>query len=142
MPTLSLPGMIRLMRPVLAFVLVLALAAPAFAQDDAEKADRQEPTPAYERQLLRLSEIMGAVHYLRGLCGGEGENWRDDMAALLEAEAPSPERRARLVSRFNRGYHGFAASYSNCTDSALVILDRYMTEGAELAQDIANRYGT
>ena len=43
-----------------AAVLIIAISAAAFAAAD---------TKPYDDRLLRLSEIFGAVHYLRELCG-------------------------------------------------------------------------
>ncbi|MEO8667237.1 MAG: TIGR02301 family protein [Bauldia sp.] len=98
--------------------------------------------PAYDPQLLRLSEILGSVHYLRRLCDAkEGNLWRDQMQALIDAENPDVERRARLVDRFNRGYQGFRSVYRTCTPAATVAIDRYMNEGAKIARDITARYG-
>ncbi|MFC6490166.1 TIGR02301 family protein [Nitratireductor sp. GCM10026969] len=95
----------------------------------------------YDAQLLRLAEVLGSVHFLRTLCGEENGGWRAQMEALLEAEEPSPERRARLVARFNHGYRSFAAVYTTCTDSAMRAIDRYMQEGETLAGEIVMRYG-
>ena len=68
---------------------------------------------------MRLAEILGALHYLRALCGAnEGQKWRDEMQALLDAEAPSGDRRNRLVANFNRGYRGFQQTYRTCTPAA------------------------
>ncbi|WP_244669871.1 TIGR02301 family protein [Kaistia sp. 32K] len=98
--------------------------------------------PAYEPQLQRLAEILGALHYLRPLCGAEEpEVWRDQMDQLLAAEAPTPERKARLVSQFNHGFASFASVYRTCTPAALAAVDRYMTEGTRLTRDITTRYG-
>jgi predicted secreted protein len=37
---------------------------------------------------MRLSEILGALHFLRGVCNsGEGEKWRTEAKALIDAEA-------------------------------------------------------
>ncbi|NKB52956.1 MAG: TIGR02301 family protein [Rhizobiaceae bacterium] len=101
-----------------------------------------EPIAPYDDKLLRLSEILGAVHYLRTLCGAnEGNKWRDTMNAILEAEEPGPNRKARLISNFNRGYRTFSASYSDCTASAILATERYLKEGASLSTQITNRYG-
>ena len=54
----------------------------------------------FENQLLRIAEILGSLHYLRNLCGETGSEWRDQMEALLAAEAPDEARRARFVGRF------------------------------------------
>lgn len=55
--------------------------------------------PPYEPQLLRLAEMMGALAYLRDLCAaGDGDDWRDKMTVLLNAEAPSGARRDKLIA--------------------------------------------
>jgi uncharacterized protein (TIGR02301 family) len=98
--------------------------------------------PAYDDQLLRLSEILGAMHYLRPLCGSnEGGLWRSEMEALLTAEEPDPARKARFVDRFNHGYEGFRSVYRVCTPAATLAIDRYMAEGARIARDVSARYG-
>ena len=39
----------------------------------------------YDERLMRLSEILGAVHYLRELCGAnDGQLWRDRMKELMD----------------------------------------------------------
>lgn len=98
--------------------------------------------PPYEDQLSRLSEILGALHYLRELCGGdEGQLWREQMEGLIAAEEPDPDRRAKLVDQFNRGYSSFAAVYRNCTPAAATVVEQYTREGARIARDITARYG-
>jgi len=97
--------------------------------------------PAYEADLQRLSEILGALHYLRDLCGArEGQTWRNEMQALVDAEAPSGERRERLVASFNRGYRGFQQTYRTCTPAADYAIRRYLEEGSKIARDITARY--
>ena len=83
--------------------------------------------PPYGPELLRLAEILGAVHYLRQLCDAdEGQTWRTMMQQLIDAENPSPERRAKLVDSFNRGYRGFEQSYRSCTETAVWVINNYM----------------
>ena len=95
----------------------------------------------YDRDLQRLAEILGALQYLRGICGSnEGQLWRGEMQSLIEAEAPAGERRDRLVASFNRGYRGFQQSYRTCTPAAGVAIRRYLDEGARIARDITSRY--
>jgi uncharacterized protein (TIGR02301 family) len=101
----------------------------------------ESASTTYETDMLRLAEILGALHYLRGLCGSnEGQTWRSDMQALIDAEAPSGERRDRLIASFNRGYRGFQQSYRSCTPSADLAIRRYLEEGARIARDITARY--
>lgn len=95
----------------------------------------------YERQLLRLAEVLGSVHYLRNLCGEAGNDWRERMETLLTTENPDPERRARLVASFNRGYRSYQSTYVQCTPSAALAITRYMDEGEKLSRDIVSRFG-
>jgi uncharacterized protein (TIGR02301 family) len=121
--------------------LAVGAAVPAAAQD-ATTTTTAPNEPAYDPQLLRLSEILGSVHYLRRLCGAkEGNMWRDEMQALIDAENPDADRKARLIDRFNRGYQGFRSVYRTCTPAATVAIGRYMEEGAKIARDITARYG-
>ena len=116
-----------------ALAAVLALLAFGTAAPAAESP--------FEDNLLRLSEILGSLHYLRNLCGEEGQDWRRRMEELLAAENPDDARRARLTASFNRGYRGFETTYASCTASALTAISRYMKEGEALSRDTATRYG-
>ena len=95
----------------------------------------------YEKQLLRLSEILGSIHYLRSLCGEKNGGWRDQMEALLDAENPEPTRRARMVASFNRGYRTYSSIHKSCTESATTAISRYMKEGEILTKEVVARYG-
>ncbi|MEL7429268.1 MAG: TIGR02301 family protein [Pseudomonadota bacterium] len=98
--------------------------------------------PAYDEQMMRLSEILGALHYLRELCGAdEGQLWREQMQNMIEQEEPTAERRAMMIARFNRGFRGFQETYRECTNAALEANNRYVFEGAKLAGEIPGRYG-
>ena len=98
--------------------------------------------PPYEGEMARLSEILGALHYLRPLCGAstESSRWRGEMEQLIEAEQPGPERRGRMIASFNRGYFTYEQTYRSCTDAAGLALDRFLSEGARLSREIATRY--
>ena len=101
----------------------------------------EPPPPIYEDKLLRLSEILGSLSFLRDLCGqSDGPAWRDEMSGLLEAEKPSAQRRTRLIARFNHGFETFNAIYRNCTPSAELSIARYLKEGEALASDVRGRY--
>ncbi|HSZ65671.1 MAG TPA: TIGR02301 family protein [Xanthobacteraceae bacterium] len=101
---------------------------------------QDQPAP-YDRDLQRLSEILGALHFLRGICGSnEGQKWRDEAQTLIEAEAPNGDRHDQMVASFNRGYRGFQQSYRTCTPAADTVIRRYLEEGAKLARDITARY--
>ena len=101
---------------------------------------QDQPAP-YDKDLQRLSEILGALHFLRGICGSnEGAKWRDEAQTLIDAEAPSGQRHDQMVASFNRGYRGFQQSYRTCTPAADTVIRRYLEEGAKLARDITARY--
>jgi uncharacterized protein (TIGR02301 family) len=113
------------------------------------KAPSKPPAPSpplppapYEGALLRLSEVMGALAFLRELCGqADGSAWRERTQSLLDAEASEPDRRARLAGAFNRGYQGYALTYRVCTPAARTAIDRYLVEGGKLARDLSARWG-
>ena len=115
-----------------------AVAAPAAAQDEAPP--QETPTP-YDADLQRLAEILGALQYLRTVCkANDGQKWREQMQALLDAEAPDGERRRKIAANFNRGYRGFQQTYRTCTPAADLAIRRYLDEGARIARDITARY--
>jgi len=98
------------------------------------------PAP-FDSDLMRLAEILGALHYLRTLCGAnEGNKWRDQMTALIDAEAQSGDRRNRLVANFNNGYRNFQRTYRACTPAANLAVRRYLDEGAKISREITARY--
>jgi uncharacterized protein (TIGR02301 family) len=92
----------------------------------------------YDNKLLRLAEILGAIHYLRELCGAqEGQVWRDQMQEILRNEATTAVRRAKLVNAFNDGYRGYRRTYRTCTQSATLATTRFSAEGATIAEALA-----
>lgn len=92
----------------------------------------------YDGKLMRLAEILGAIHYLRELCGAqEGQLWRDQMKEILKNEGTTAVRRAKLVSSFNDGYRGYRRTYRTCTESAALATARFSTEGASIAASLA-----
>ncbi len=102
-----------------------------------------KPPPPYEPALLRLSEILGALTYLRDICGAaDSESWRGRMQALLDAEAKGTNRKEHLAGAYNRGFHGYELSYRVCTPNARIVIKRFLAEGEKIAHEIANRYGS
>ena len=102
----------------------------------------ESPAPPYEKDLLRLSEILGSLAFLRTLCSApDATEWQKRMQALLEAEGTTPGRRDRLAGAYNRGYRGYALTYRTCTASAAEATLRYLKEGEQLSRDLAGRYG-
>ena len=102
----------------------------------AARAQQADSKP-YDDKLTRLSEILGAVHYLRELCGNnDGQLWRDRMRDLVESEGTTSARRARLSKSFNDGYRSYSRTYQSCTPTAQVAIDRFLAEGAQLADTL------
>ncbi len=130
---------------LLAAGLVLSAASAAQAQRAAEPPAAPPqiqggPAP-FEPDLMRLAEILGALQYLRTLCGAnEGQKWREQMQALLDAEATTADRKNRMVSNFNRGYRSFQQAYRTCTPAANVAVRRYLEEGSKISREITARY--
>jgi len=115
-------------------------AQPGQPQAQPQPPPQAVPAP-YDRDLQRLSEILGSLHFLRGICGAnEGQKWRNEAQALIDAEAPSGERHEQMVAGFNRGYRAFQQSYRTCTPAASFAIRRYLAEGAKIARDITARY--
>ena len=116
---------------VLVMVVFLAATLPAL------NGARAQATKPYDPQILRLSEILGAVHYLRELCGaGDGQLWREQMRTLITAEGSTALRRARLTRSFNAGYRSYSRTYKVCTASAKTAIGRFLTEGTEIAEKL------
>jgi uncharacterized protein (TIGR02301 family) len=111
-------------------------------EKDKAPAPAPEPPPPYEPQLLRLSEIMGALTYLRDLCGErDAEAYRAKMSALLSVEGTTDARKERLAGAYNHGFQGYALTYRACTPAARVVIARFLDEAARVSKDLANRYG-
>ncbi len=112
----------------LAALLAVASALPAAAAPD---------NKPYDDRLFRLSEILGAVHYLRELCGAEeGQQWRERMSDLVQAEGYSALRKAKLTRSFNKGYQSYSRTYNTCSPSAQNAINRFLAEGATIADTL------
>jgi uncharacterized protein (TIGR02301 family) len=137
-----------LMLTLLAAIAAMGVSRPSGAQENGQAEGEPDAPqvrvlpPAYDSQMLKLAEILGALHYLRELCGaGEGQVWRDEMERLLEAEEPSEQRRAQLVAHFNRGFRGYREIHRECTPAAAEAANQHLRQGVRIATDIPNRFG-
>lgn len=114
------------------------LAAMLLSFGPGAPARAAEEGKPYDAQLLRLAELLGAVHYLRELCGAnEGQLWREKMDALVAAEGTTAVRQSRLVQSFNKGYRSYRRTYQTCTKSAETAVARFLAEGAEIAEQVS-----
>ena len=113
----------------LALLVALLLTTPALAID-----------PPYQRQMERLSEIMGSLYFLQPLCDAGEEDWRAQAAELIELDEPDEDRRQRLAGAFNTGYTAFSRFHRQCTPASREALSRLLTEAQRLARDIHTRF--
>lgn len=115
-------------------LLAAAIAACSLALMAQAPATETKP---YDDKLVRLSEILGAVHYLRELCGAdEGQTWRDRMRELIESEGSTASRRTRLTRSFNQGYNSYSRTYKTCTPTAQTAIARFLGEGSQIADGL------
>ncbi|WP_455482390.1 TIGR02301 family protein [Bartonella sp. B35(2025)] len=99
----------------------------------------QQPLP-HDKKLLRLAEILGSLHYLQNLCSTPTNQWYNYMIALIEAEKPTPQRRAYFYEAFNETYRAFSANYRHCTQSAIEANQRYIKEGISLSENLITKF--
>jgi uncharacterized protein (TIGR02301 family) len=105
------------------------MSAPAMAID-----------PPYQPEMERLAEVMGSLYFLQPLCEAGTEDWRAQMASLIELDQPDDDRRQRLTGAFNAGYESYARLHRTCTESARQALTRLLVEAERVARDIATRF--
>ncbi len=118
----------RLLAGAAALVLAAAAGSAALAAPDSKP---------FDERLNRLAEILGAVHYLRELCGAsDGQYWRERMRELVEAEGSSALRKARLTRSFNQGYRSYSRTYVTCTPSARTAITKFLAEGAQISETL------
>ncbi len=109
-------------------ILILTSNSPAFS------APENRP---YDANLLRLSEIIGTIHYLRALCGiNDKLIWRKKMEKLIATEGVTVKRKLKLTKSFNKGYKSFQRTYRVCTPSAKVAIDHFLEEGIEISEKL------
>ena len=115
----------------------LLAALVLFAGANALPATAAPDGKPYDDRLFRLSEILGAVHYLRELCGAEeGQQWRERMSELVQSEGSTALRKAKLTRSFNKGYQSYSRTYNTCSPSAQNAINRFIAEGATIADTL------
>lgn len=113
----------------LAALAVFGFATPVLAID-----------PPYQRQMERLSEVMGSLYYLAPLCKIGSEDWRLQMSELIELDEPDDDRRQRLAGAFNNGVTAYSRTHKQCTASSREAHSRLTVEAERIARDIHTRY--
>ncbi|CAM5763653.1 hypothetical protein LMIY3S_00884 [Labrys miyagiensis] len=127
---------------VAALTLALMLGAVPLAASAQTSPQAVPQPPPYEPQLLRLSELMGALHYLRALCGfADAPAWRDKMNALIDGQGLDQAGKERYAGAFNRGYRAYSETYRSCNEAAAKVIRAYLTESGAIIKDLDSRYG-
>lgn len=128
--------------------LLVAVPPAIAASPAAAPAPAPPPAPApspgqpYDPQLLRLSEILGALSYLSSICDPTHKDpYRAQMQALIDAEANASPRRDEYAGAFNRGYRGISTTYTRCTDNARLLIGRFRDEGVAITRQVRSQYG-
>jgi len=135
---MRIPGLGGPRRGVVLLAAMVALAVMAAASAAWAQGGPSSDAKPYDDRLMRLSEILGAVHYLRELCGAnDGQKWRDQMRELMDTEGSSALRRAKLTRSFNNGYRSYSRTYNVCSQSAQTAITRFLAEGADIAESLA-----
>jgi uncharacterized protein (TIGR02301 family) len=117
------------------------------AKDVSKDAPKEQPAPVdvpapYDRDLMRMAEVIGSLAFLRNLCStADAAEWPARMKALIEAEGITPARRDRLAGAYNRGYRSYAVTYRVCTPAAHEASARFLVEGERLSHALAGRFG-
>jgi uncharacterized protein (TIGR02301 family) len=126
---------------ILMVLLALSLSpVPVLAQTGVPTTGSQ--TPPFEPQLLRLAELMGALHYLRALCGfADAPAWRDKMNALIDGQGLDQAGRERYAGAFNRGFRAYSETYRTCDEAAGKVIRTYLTEAGAITKDLDSRFG-
>lgn len=124
------------------FIALACLAIPATAQEAKPPAPPTITNAAFDRDIMRLSEITGGLAYLRDLCAAkDAGEWPKLMQQLLAAEGTTPERKGRIAGAYNNGYRNYAITYRTCTPSAQEASRRFLVENGKLTTSILRRYG-
>ena len=103
------------------------------------------PLPPYEKEMVRLAYVMGAMSYLHTLCAEPDANmWAGRMQALLDAEAAistgSSVWKGRLAGAYNQGVQEVMLTYRVCTPSAKMLALRHSQEGAAISRALERKF--
>ena len=97
-------------RRLLALALIIAVAAPAMAQ---------EREPAERQTLIDLAYALGESHALRQACAGEGDQyWRERMMQVTDTEAADAAFNGRLTQAFNSGFATRQIEFPSCSPAS------------------------
>lgn len=118
------------MRPTLTALALVALAAPAAAQDRG---------PAGRQALADLAYVLGEAHALRQACQGPTDQyWRQRMVRLMSTEQPDPGQERRMREAFNTGFSIRQGQFPACTPASRRAEAATMARGRALSGRLAD----
>lgn len=116
--------------PILALLFALHGGFSALAQPFERRQDG----------LMRMADILGALHHLRAVCNkGEGNLWRERMFDILRSDGVDNVLQAQLTERFNAGNEKARLEAPQCTVNAIKKSDVLVREGELLARDLVTK---
>lgn len=120
---------------VTALLMLLISGGSVFAASSPLLTGKQA---SYRADMVRLAEVLGAVHLLRERCGArEGQMWRRKMLEMLDIEASRKQERDMLINHFNKSYYAMRVNHSRCSMRTISEMNAYIDEGASLAGRLA-----
>lgn len=127
-----MPEHLKMRNLAVAMVLCLSATGSAWAQSQGHDQTR------YQEQLLKLSNVLGQLHHLRGSCvSSERQLWRDNMMELVRLEAPPAARKNAMVEEFNAAFEASKRHYPACNREATRAAIQRADEGGRLSKAIA-----
>ena len=130
-------------RHLTALLIVTALVGvgpqPALSQSTLSQST-QAGDGRYQERILRLSEVLGHLHHLRGSCQrGEGQLWRDNMMELVRLEDPPDTRKNAMVAAFNASFEASRKAFPDCGRNAGREARRLAQEGARISSALSGQ---
>jgi len=96
--------------------------------------------PPYQKEMARLTQILGSLYFLQPLCNFTDVNWRNEASVLINLDRPDNDRKQRLKGAFNQGFQDYANTYNSCTPSANLAREQLLIEAKEKSLDIHTRF--
>jgi len=119
-------------------------ASPQESLSSQGSAPRPAFTPAYEKPMLDLSEIIGSLAFLTSLCAPSGEPnaWQRRMEGLVASEGEASGISEKLMGAYNQGYVAFSTTHRQCSPAAKAAQTLLIHDAARLARMLERRYGS
>lgn len=123
-------------RSRLALICALCVAAAALVAPEAEAQSNRA-----QRDLVRLSEILGSLHYLRGNCvRSERNEWQRSFERLLVLQNPSAALKKNMNGAFNNAYNYYHRNYPTCDPVAARVARDLARDGERLSKSLLFEY--